>query len=172
MGPNNSVRHIYCSLKWRSKFGNMGDWEQFILIEEHRVINTFLTQFLTDKDDVWIVPVKEGVEYMRNWSSLTNDDLISMGQNSVFGCEKLNSPPYSEYICDPLAPCRSLSRCLCPLQVWILATCRLVSWPPHLSILAPYRSASWPLQAGILASRTSVFWHLQVGILHSWAEDC
>ena len=61
---------------------------------------------MTGLPDTWIVPVREGVEYMRDSSGSTNDDLLALGQNSTFGCEKLASPPFTEYDCNPLAPCR------------------------------------------------------------------
>jgi len=63
-------------------------------------------KFLSDKDDVWIVPVKEGIEYVSKHSEKNNSDLINEGKNSVFGCDKFNSPPYSSSNCEPLAPCR------------------------------------------------------------------
>ncbi len=66
----------------------------------------FSFQFLSDKDDVWIVPVKEGIEYVSKHSEKKNSDLINEGKGSVFGCDKFNSPPYSSSNCEPLAPCR------------------------------------------------------------------
>ncbi len=66
----------------------------------------FSFQFLSDKDDVWIVPVKEGIEYVSKHSEKNNSDLINEGKGSVFGCDKFNSPPYSSSNCEPLAPCR------------------------------------------------------------------
>lgn len=61
---------------------------------------------ITTKPNVWIVPVREGIEYMRTASGMTNDDLLAMGNDSVFGCKKLESPPYSDHPCGSTIACR------------------------------------------------------------------
>ena len=44
-------------------------------------------------DDVWIVPVRDGIAYAKE--PLNNTDLIGLGRDSVLGCAKFEDQYYA-----------------------------------------------------------------------------
>ena len=55
--------------------------------------------------DVWIVPVGEGIDYYREFSDKTNEELIAMGDDSPFGLGK-KLTDREQFDCKPLDPCQ------------------------------------------------------------------
>merc|ERR1719186_490519 len=43
-------------------------------------------EYISSLDDVWIVPIREGIEYVK--APMSHEDLLAAGKNSVFGCQK------------------------------------------------------------------------------------
>ena len=55
-------------------------------------------------DDVWFVTVSEGLDYVMNFNSYSNADLLALTETDApFGC-----PPVTGVDCSPLKPCRSV----------------------------------------------------------------
>jgi len=63
---------------------------------------------ISSYDDVWIVPVQNGIEYMKN--PLTQEELLSLGKDdsSPFGCNAIENklPPYDGFRCGNAKSCR------------------------------------------------------------------
>jgi len=49
---------------------------------------------LAEKEDVWIVPVRDGIEYMKNPQDIT--ELTNAGKNSVLGCARYEEDDYKQ----------------------------------------------------------------------------
>jgi hypothetical protein len=65
---------------------------------------SFLKDITDNYDDVWIVPVGEGIDYYSNHFGTTNEELLAMGDDSPFGlAAKLKER--EGYPCDALDPC-------------------------------------------------------------------
>jgi len=47
-------------------------------------------EYISSLDDVWIVPIREGIEYVK--APMSHEDLLAEGKNSVFGCQKFDTP--------------------------------------------------------------------------------
>jgi len=63
---------------------------------------------ISSYDDVWIVPIKKGIEYMKN--PLPQEVLLAMGKDdtSPFGCKAVEEklPPYDGFRCGNAKSCR------------------------------------------------------------------
>jgi len=59
---------------------------------------------ITQMNDVWIVPINEGIDYVSNYNNATNADILAMGDDSPFSCSKFGERP--KKVCDAKAPCR------------------------------------------------------------------
>lgn len=71
-----------------------GDWH-------YQGYKNFLT-YISSLDDVWIVPIKEGLEYVK--SPVSNEELLAANGTSVFGCDKFQVP-------DPARDCGRAMNC-------------------------------------------------------------
>jgi len=63
----------------------------------------FLQHVTKEYDDVWIVPVAEGIDYVKNFNDKSNADLLALGEDSPFSCKKFEGRKNQ---CDPLSSCR------------------------------------------------------------------
>lgn len=66
---------------------------------------SFLQDITNNFGDVWIVPVGEGIDYYREFSDKTNEELIAMGDDGPFGLEKKKADR-AQFDCKPLDPCQ------------------------------------------------------------------
>lgn len=55
-------------------------------------------------DDVWIVPISEGIDYYANFANTTNAELLAMGDQSPFALAPKKIERES-FVCDELEPC-------------------------------------------------------------------
>jgi len=65
----------------------------------------FLKEVTSTYDDVWIVPITDGLDYFQNYNNYTNEQLLALGDNNPLSCKKYNHRP-SGVPCDPINPCR------------------------------------------------------------------
>jgi len=63
----------------------------------------FLQEVTTTYDDVWIVPIVDGLDYYRNYNNFTNSDILALGEDGPFSPKKYASRP--SRVCEALAPC-------------------------------------------------------------------
>jgi len=88
---------LYMHAAWF--YGDTGVWH-------YKGYKDFLTE-ITDTSkygDVWIVPVIEGLDYVANYNTWTNQDLLDNADQGPFSFPKFESR--HQVNCQPLSPCR------------------------------------------------------------------
>merc|ERR1711915_705012 len=61
----------------------------------------FVNEITATYDDVWFVTISEGLDYVKNYNSLSNADLLALtNTDAPFGC-----PPVTGVDCSALRPC-------------------------------------------------------------------
>jgi len=65
----------------------------------------FIQEVTATYDDVWFIPVIDGLDYFQNYNNYTNTDILALGDASPFSKAKYADRPTS-HTCEPLAPCQ------------------------------------------------------------------